>query len=96
VSASVVISSMKVDGAADVVVCNRRPVRGLGRPLAIEVVLPDGVDGAIGVRADLECAAAGVFEPLAAVCFDEPQDANAGAEALLGVRALPQDNLEKC
>jgi hypothetical protein len=42
----------------------RRPVRGLGRPLAIEVVLQDRVDGAIGARADLERAAAGVFEPL--------------------------------
>ena len=87
---------MEVGGAADVVMRYRRPVRGLGRPLAIEVVLQDRVDGAIGARADLERAAAGVFEPLAAVCFDEPQDANAGAEALLGVCALPQDNLDEC
>src|SRR6516165_445529 len=90
------LSSVEVGGAADVVVRYRRPVRGLGRTLAIEIVLQDRVDGAIGARADLERAAAGDFESLVAVGLGEPQDADTGAEALLGVRALPQDNLDEC
>ena len=52
---------------------------------AIEVVLQDRVDGGVGARADLERPAAGGLEPLAAVGLGEPQDAEAGAEALLGV-----------
>ena len=71
----------------DVVVRYRRPVRGRCRPLAIEVVLEDRVDGAVGARPDLERAGASGFETLAATGLDEPQDADASAEALLGVRA---------
>ena len=73
----------------------RRPVRGRCRPSAIEVVLEDRVDRAVGARTDLERAAASGFEPLAAIGLGEPQDADAGAEALLGVRALPQDDLDQ-
>jgi hypothetical protein len=73
----------------------RRPVRGHGRPLAIEVVLQDRVDRAVGARTDLERPAAGSFEPLAAIDLGEPQDADAGAEALLGVGALSQDDLDQ-
>src|ERR1700756_231383 len=86
---------MEVGWAADVVVRYRRPVRGRCRPLAIEVVLQDRVDRAIGARTDLERTTAGGFEPLAAISFGEPQDADAGAEALLGVGALPQDDLDE-
>ena len=37
--------------------------------------------------------AAGGFQPLAAIGLGPAQDANAGAEALLEVRALPEDGL---
>ena len=78
---------MEVGGAADVVVRYRRPVRGHCRPLAIEVVLQDRVDRAVGARTDLERSAASSFEPLAAIRLGEPQDADTSAESLLGVRA---------
>src|SRR5947209_16725720 len=86
---------MEVGGAADVVVRYRRPVRGRCRPFAIEVVLQDRVDRAVGARTNLERPAASSFEPLMAIGFGEPQDADAGAEALLGMRALPQDDLDQ-
>src|SRR5215475_13878381 len=90
------LSSVEVGGAADVVVRYRRPVRGLGRPLAIEIVLQDRVDGAVGARTDLKRPAAGGFKPLATIGLGQAQDADTGAEALLRVRALPQDNLDQC
>src|SRR3984893_1942859 len=86
---------MEVGGTADVVVSYRRPVRGRCRPLAIEVVLEDRVARAVGARPDLESTGASGFETLAATGLDEPQDADAGAEALLWVRALPQDGLDQ-
>src|SRR6476660_9315615 len=89
------VSSMEVGGAADVVVRDRRPVRGHCRLSAIEVVLQDRVDRAVGARADLERPATSGFEPLTTVDLGEPQDADAGAEALFGVRALPQDDLDQ-
>src|SRR6202011_3842478 len=52
-------------------------------------------DRAVGARPDLESAGASGFETLAATSLDEPQDADAGTEALLGVRALPQDDLDQ-
>ncbi len=79
----------------DVVVRYRRPVRGHCRPLAIEVVLQDRVDRAVGAGTDLERSATSGFEPLATIRLGEPQDADAGAEALLGVRALAQDDLDQ-
>src|SRR6516164_1700981 len=90
------LSSVEVGGAADVLVRYRRPVRGHGRPLAIEVVLQDRVDGAVGARTDLERPAAGGFQPLATMGLGQAQDADTGAEALLGMRALPQDGLDEC
>jgi hypothetical protein len=73
----------------------RRPVRGHGGPLAIEVVLEDRVDGAVRARPDLQRPAAGHLEPLAAIGLGQPQDADAGAEALLRVSALAQDDLDQ-
>ena len=70
---------------------DRRLVRGGCGPFAIEIVLQDGGDRAIGVRTDLECPCTGCFEPLASVCLEVPQDADAGAKALLGRRPLAQD-----
>src|ERR1700757_3278639 len=86
---------MEVGWAADIVVRYRRPVRGRCRPLAIEVVLQDRVDRAIRARADLERTTASGWEPFAAIAFGEPQDADAGAETLLGMRALLQDDLDE-
>jgi len=86
---------MEVGWAADIVVSYRRPVRGRCRPLAIEVVLQDRVDRAVGACTDLERTTASGFEPFAAKALGEPQDADAGTEALLGVRALLQDDLDE-
>src|SRR5215471_15263431 len=86
---------MEVGWAADIVVSYRRPVRGGCRPLAIEVVLQDGVDRAVGTRTDLERTTASGFEPFAAIALGEPQDADTSAEALLGMRALLQDDLDE-
>ena len=86
---------MEVGGAADIVVRNRWPVRGHYRPSAIEVIFEDRVDRAVGARADLERPAAGGFEPFTPIALGEPHDANAGAEALLRVRALAQDDLDQ-
>ena len=65
-SASSIVSSVVVAGAADVVVNDRRLVRGGCGPFAIEIVLQDGGDRAIGVRTDLECPCTGCrFRPIA-------------------------------
>src|SRR5277367_3485969 len=88
-------SSMEVTRPTDVVVDYRRLVRGRSVPLAIAVGLQDRVDRAVGSRADLQRPAAGSLQPLGPVVFDEPHDADAGAEALLGVGALAQDDLDQ-
>jgi hypothetical protein len=59
-------------------------------------VLQDRVDRAVRARADIERAGASGFESLAAIGLGESQDADTGAEALLGVRALAQDDLDQC
>src|SRR5260370_40978810 len=63
------------------------------RGLPIEAVLKDGVDRAVRSGADLEAAAARRLEPLDTVLAGPPQDAEAGAEDLLGVRAGAEDGL---
>jgi hypothetical protein len=63
---------------------------GSGRP-AIEAGLQDRVDRGVGARADLERALAGGLEPFGRMGAGQPQDAEAGAEALLGMGALAQD-----
>src|SRR6202790_2022229 len=89
------LSSVEVTRPTDVVVDYRRHVRGRCVPLAIAVGLQDRVDRAVGSRADLQRPAAGGLQPLGPVASDEPHDADAGAEALLGVRALAQDDLDQ-
>jgi hypothetical protein len=54
---TVAVETWEVGGAADVVVRDRRPVRGPCRPSAIEVVFEDRVDRAVGARTDIERAA---------------------------------------
>src|ERR1700674_5814849 len=92
---SIVFSSMEVTGATDVGVRNRRPVRGSCGPFGFEVVLQDRIDGGEGARADLQRPAASRLQPVAAIALDQPDDADRGAEALLGVRALAHDDLDQ-
>ena len=71
---------------------DRRAVRGaLGCGLAIELVVEDGADRAVAAGADLKGAKTGRFDPFAAERLGEPDDAQAGAEALLGMAPLFQD-----
>ena len=66
---------------------DRRAFRGLLlRVGSIEPVLEDRSDGAVASRADVVAAPAGGFEPGNSIFLGEPQDAEAGAESLLGVR----------
>src|SRR5215472_4914210 len=88
-------SSMEVTRATDVGMCNRRPIRGSCGPFGVEVVLQDRIDRGEGARADLQRPAARRFEPVAAIALEEPDDAEAGAEALLGVTALAHDEVEQ-
>src|SRR5512144_2435783 len=70
----------------------RHAVRGAPmRGLTIEVVLQDGFDRAIGPGADLQRAGRGGLQPLYAERLAEPDDAEAGAEALLGMWPVLQD-----
>src|SRR5439155_21493047 len=90
-------SSMKVAGATDVGMRNGRPVRGRCGPFGFEVVLEDRVDGGEGACADLQCPSAGRLQPVTTIALDQPDDADGGAEALLGVSALAHDDLdERC
>src|SRR6516164_8597553 len=83
-------SSMEVTGATDVGMHYRRTVRGGCGTFGIEVALEDRVDRGVGTRADLKRPAAGGLQPLPAITLGQADDADRGAEALLGVRALAQ------
>jgi hypothetical protein len=65
------------------------------RWLAIEAFVENRADGAVGSGADLEAAAAGGLEPFCAVLAGQAQDAEAGAEALLGMGPAAQDDLDQ-
>src|SRR5262249_55526561 len=80
--------SVVVVGAADVVVSDCRPVRGLLGPFAIEASVEDGFDGLERARANNQRPLTSCFQPLAVVARGEVEDAAAGSEALLGVRPL--------
>ena len=66
-----------------------RPVRGL----AIELVVEDRAHRAVGQRADLDGAHRRRFETIGAERPDQAHDAEAGAEALFGMRPALQDQL---
>src|SRR4029077_11019457 len=88
---------MEVTGATDVGVRNRRPVRGACGPFGFEVVLEDRVDGGERACADLQRPAASRLQSVTTVALDQPDDADGGAESLLGVRTLAHDDLdERC
>ena len=63
---------------------------GLDERDAIEPMLEDGVDVAVGTGADGEGPRTGRFQPRVAVALTEPQEPQAGAVALLGMRAVCQ------
>ena len=71
----------------------RRRSSAGGQP--VEAVLQDRLDVAVGARAGGERARARGLEPLVAVALGQPQDAQAGAVALLGVRPLGEDRLDQ-
>jgi hypothetical protein len=72
--------------AADVVVMDRVCWRGLVIGIgAIEPVLQDRFDRAVAGRVDIVAAAAGRLDAGRTIAAREPQDAETGAEALLGM-----------
>lgn len=76
--------SMEVAGAAQVGMVDHR--RGLGLALgAIEVVGEDGGEALVGERADRDSPGRDRFRPGRIEPAEQPQDPEAGAEALLGM-----------
>src|SRR5262245_25369827 len=87
---------MVVATATDVGVLYRRAVRDLLlRVGSVEAVLEDRGDGAVASRADVIAAPTGSFEPVDSIFLGEPQDAEAGAESLLGMRLRAHDRFEQ-
>src|ERR1700757_4791899 len=80
--------------AADVGMDDRRTVRSpLVCGVSIELVVEDGADRAIGERADLDGVRCRGFPTRDAERPRQPQDAEAGSEALLGMGSLLQDEI---
>ena len=72
----------------------KRTVRGtLVCGVSIELGVEDGTDRAVGERADLDGAGGGGFQTGDAERPRQPQDAEAGSEAPLGVGPLLQDEV---
>src|SRR5207248_1890711 len=67
----------------------RRPLRRL----AIELVVEDRTHRTVGQGADLDCPRGGGFEAIGAEWPHQPHDAEAGPEALFGMRPVLQDQL---
>jgi len=71
---------------------DRHAVRGLlACGVSIELVVEDGTDRAVGQRADLDGARSGGLQPCDTERPRQTQDAEAGSEALLGMRPPLQD-----
>src|SRR6266851_5094711 len=89
--------SVVVARPADVRVVRQRPGRvGRGRELfLIEAVVQDGHDALVGAGAEVERAGAGPLEARGRVALLQAHEAEAGAVALLGVRALLHDRLHE-
>src|SRR5207247_2401551 len=73
---------------------DRRAVRStLVRGVLIEFVVEDGTDRSVGERTDLDGPRGVGFQPYDTDRPRQPQDAEAGAEALVGVRPVLQDKM---
>src|SRR5206468_12270825 len=73
---------------------DRRAVRStLVRGVSIEFVVEDGTDRSVGERTDLDGTRGGGFQPYDTERPRQPQDAEAGSGALLGVRPVLQDKI---
>ncbi len=82
-------------GAADVGVGDRWGLGPRFGPATVEAVLQDRFHRGQGACVDRQRPVAGGLKPLRAVAAGQPQDAEAGAEALLGVRSVAQDDVDE-
>ena len=69
----------------------RELLGGLGRGQAVEPVLEDRVDVTVGADADRQRPGTGGLEAGGAIAAAEAEEPQAGAVALLGVRAVGED-----
>src|ERR1700737_4461611 len=91
---STAFSSVVVARSADIGVEDWHAIDGRPlRSLAIELVVEDGADRAVGQRADLDRPRGSGFEAIGAEWPHQPDDAKAGSEALFGMRPALQDQL---
>ena len=75
---------------------HERELRGSGRPRQpVEAMFEDRVDMPVGARADGDGPGTGGLQAGVAIALGEPQDAEAGAVALLGVRPVGEDSLDE-
>src|SRR5437764_14227045 len=86
---SVVVARSADIGVKDRHTIARRPLRSL----AIELVVEDGAHRAVGQRADLDRPRSGGFEAIGAERPHQAHNAEAGTEALFGMRPALQDQL---
>src|SRR5438445_12259110 len=86
--------SMVIAGAADVLVDQERRLRGGGRGM-LSAVLQDRGDRAVGAGTEHQRTGAGGIDPFGAIALEQAQDADAGAEALFGIRPRPQNQLDQ-
>src|SRR5580700_10396827 len=91
---STAFSSVVIARSADIGVEDRHAIGGWPLcGLAIELVVEDGAHRAVGQDADLDRPRGGGFEAIGTEWPHQPNDAEAGSEALLGVRPALQDQL---
>ena len=75
--------------------CDRRALRGAGSGTAIQTILENGIDGAIGTGIDLERPLAGSLQAAGPVRPGQPQNAKTRPEALFGMTAFPEDDFDQ-
>src|SRR4051812_47277160 len=84
---------MVVAGAADVLV--QQSYRVTASSLRLLSILQDRRHRAVGAGTERQGPGARAVQPLGAVSLAEPENADAGPEPLLGMRARAQDDLEQ-
>jgi len=85
---------MVVARAADIGVKDRHAVGGRAeRSLAVELVVEDRAHRTVGQGADLDCPSRRGLQSIGAERPRQADDAEAGAEALLGMRPALEDQL---